>query len=129
MRAATYAAPAAAGDREDGEMAVFYFGQGQGGGVEENLRRWTSQFETGEKPRTAKQTVNGLPVTTIDLAGTYLASAGPMAGAKTAKPGYRLLGAIAEGPQGAVFFKFTGPAKTVAAHQPAFLSLVRSIRK
>jgi hypothetical protein len=129
MRAATYAVPAAAADKEDGEVAVFYFGPGEGGGVEDNLKRWTGQFQTSEKPAIRKQTTNGLPVTTIDLSGTYTASSGPMMAAKTSKPGYRLLGAIVEGPQGAVFFKFTGPAKTVAAHQGAFQKFIASIRK
>jgi hypothetical protein len=130
MRAATYTVPAAAGDKEAGEVAVFYFGQGQGGGVEDNLKRWEGQFQTSAKPSIKKQTINGLRVTTIDLTGTYLASGGPMMSApKTSKPGYRLLGAIVEGPQGAVFFKFTGPAKTVAANQAAFQNLIRSVRK
>ncbi len=129
MRAATYTVPAAGGDREDGECAVFYFGPGQGGSVEANVQRWISQFETKAKPQTAKKTINGLAVTTIDLSGTYLASAGPMSPAKTSKPGYRLLGGIVEAPQGPVFFKFTGPAKTVAANQAAFDKLLASLRR
>ena len=129
MRAATYAVPAAAGDKEDGECAVFYFGPGQGGGVDDNIKRWVSQFETSAKPATGKKTITGLAVTTIDLSGTYLASAGPMSPAKTSKPGYRLLGAIVEGPQGGVFFKFTGPAKTVAAGQAGFDKMLGSVRR
>ena len=74
----------------------------------------------------AKQTINGLAVTTIDGSGAYLA-AGPMAPSMVRKPGFRLLGAIVEGPQGAVFFKFTGPAKTVAAGQGAFQGLLKSL--
>jgi hypothetical protein len=129
MRAGTYLAPAAAGDKEGAELAIFYFGQGQGGDVDANIKRWTAQFDTKEKPRIDKQTVNGMPVTMMDLSGTYIASSGPMMAAKTSKPGYRLLGAIVEGPQGAVFFKFTGPAKTVAAHQAAFQKVVKSVSK
>ena len=129
MRAATYTVPASGGDKEDGECGVFYFGPGQGGGIDANLQRWISQFETQAKPQTAKKTVNGLSLTTIDLSGTYLASAGPMSPTKTSKPGYRLLGGIVEGPQGAVFFKFTGPAKTVSANQAAFEKLLASVRR
>jgi hypothetical protein len=51
-----------------------------------------------------------------------------MAGAGPAKSGYRLLGAIAEGPQGSLFFKFTGPAKTVAANQAAFQKMIQSLQ-
>ncbi len=50
-----------------------------------------------------------------------------MAGAKPA-PGYRLIGAIVEGPGGSVFFKLTGPAKTIAAQQKNFEQLLTSIQ-
>jgi len=135
MRAATYTAPKAAGDSEDGECAVFYFGPGQGGGVDANVKRWIGQFEApGAGPadklaKTSKRTVNGLPVTYIDLTGTYKPSGGPMMQATGSKPGYRLLGAIVEGPQGAVFFKFTAPAKTAAAQQAAFDALLKSVSR
>jgi hypothetical protein len=129
MRAATYAAPAAQGDREPAELAVYYFGAGQGGGVEDNLKRWTGQFQGAGKPEIRRQVVKGLRVTLIDLSGTYVAASGPMMAKKESKPGYRLLGAIVEGPQGPVFFKFTGPAKTVAAHQGNFQALIKSISK
>jgi hypothetical protein len=135
MRAATYSVPKTAGDAEDGEVAVFYFGPGQGGGVDANVKRWIGQFEApGGGPadklaKTSKTTVNGLPVTRIDLTGTYKPAAGPMMQATGSKPGYRLLGAIVEGPQGAVFFKFTGPAKTVAANQAAFEKMIKSVSR
>ena len=129
MRAATYTAPAAAGDTEGGECAVFYFGPGQGGGVDDNLKRWIGQFQQPEgKPQIKKQTIGGFSVTTVDLSGAYTGGGGPMAASRVAKPGYRLLGAIVEGPQGAVFFKFVGPAKTVAAQQPAFDGLLKSLK-
>jgi hypothetical protein len=135
MRAATYTVPKVAGDPEDGECAVFYFGAGQGGGVNDNIQRWIGQFEApGGGPsdklaKTSKGMLNGLPVTRVDLAGTYKAAAGPMMKASGSKPGYRMLGAIVEGPQGAVFFKFTAPAKTAAAHQPEFERLLQSISR
>ncbi len=128
MRAATYAVPAAAGDTEGGECVAYYFGPGQGGSAEANVQRWTGQLE-GAKPEVKKRTVHGLPVTTVDASGTYTGMGGPMAKAKTSKPGYRLLGAIVEGPEGSVFFKLTGPAKTIAANQKVFDQLVNSLSK
>jgi len=130
MRAATYVVPAAAGDKEDGECAVFYFGPGQGGGVDENVRRWMAQFEGGQSatPKTKAQTVQGLKVTTVEHAGTFLSGA-PMAPVKTPKPGYRLIGSIVEAPGGSVFFKLTGPAKTVEAAQASFDKMIGSVKK
>ena len=49
------------------------------------------------------------------------------AGSKPAA-GYRLLGAIVEGPGGSVFFKLTGPVKTIAAQQKNFEQLLASIQ-
>ena len=133
MRAATYRIAAAPGDKEDGECAAYYFGPGQGGGVEDNVKRWVGQFQqpdgrsSGELVQRRKQTINGLQVTTIDLSGAYTGAGGPMVAAKTSQPGYRLLGAIVEGPEGPIFFKFTGLAKTVAAEQAAFQSMLQSL--
>jgi hypothetical protein len=112
MRAATYIV-------DDAECVVYFFGPGQGGTVEANIDRWKGQF----KPSDAKvnhRTVHGLPVTTIDASGEYSGMGGPMAAAPTTKSGYRLLGAIVEGPGGNLFIKFTGPIKTVAANQQKF---------
>jgi len=134
MRAATYTVPAAAGDSEPGECAVFYFGPGQGGSVEANVDRWIAQFDQPDGKsskalaKTQKRTIGGLAVTTIDLSGAYTGAGGPM-GPKVTKPGYRLLGGIVEAPQGPVFFKFTGPAKTVAAQQGTFEKLLASVKK
>jgi hypothetical protein len=53
---------------------------------------------------------------------------GPMMGGAKPVPGYRLIGAIVEGPGGSVFFKLTGPAKTIAAQQKTFEQLIASIQ-
>ena len=133
MRVATYLIPKAAGDDEPGECAVFYFGRGQGGSVDLNLQRWRDQFEsdTGGQPSLAqrKSTINGLAVTTVSLAGTYLASMGPMfqSGA-VRKPGFRMLGAIIEAPEGNVFVKLTGPEETVLSADGEFQAFLNSLK-
>lgn len=133
MRMATYLIPKDAEDDEPGECAVFYFGRGQGGSVDLNLQRWRDQFESdsGGQPSLAqrKSTINGLAVTTVSLAGTYLASMGPMfqSGA-VRKPGYRMLGAIIEAPEGNVFVKLTGPEKTVLSADGEFQAFLNSLK-
>lgn len=134
MRVATYLIPMAEGDDEPGECAVFFFGRGQGGSVDLNLQRWRDQFETESggppSPAERKSTINDLAVTTVSLAGTYLASMGPMfqSGA-VRKPGYRMLGAIIEAPEGNVFLKLTGPEKTVLGAEGEFQAFLNSLRK
>jgi hypothetical protein len=45
------------------------------------------------------------------------------------KPGYRLLGAIVQAPEGPVFFKLTGPAATISTAESGFEALVSSLRR
>jgi hypothetical protein len=129
MRAATYVVQPQSGDAEGGECAVFYFGQGVGGDIESNVSRWVSQFEQPDGPKNESKEVNGLKVTIVQIAGTYLAPSGPMMMASGKKENFRLRGAIVEGPQGSVFFKFTGPDKTVTAATAAFDAMIGSLSK
>jgi hypothetical protein len=131
MRAATYSIPLAAGDQGIAECVVNYFGPGQGGGVEANIERWKNQVLGSDgKPATSKidkRTGRGVPITVIDTSGTYTGMGGPMMAGKPV-PGYRLIGAIVEGPGGSVFFKLTGPAQTIAAQQKNFEQMLASIQ-
>lgn len=128
MRVATYTIPAAKG-LDAGECGVFYFGKNQGGSAEENISRWGAQFEGAPSPTKSVETVAGMKVHRVQTSGTYLAPGGPMMQSQGKKPGYRLLGAIVEAPQGLVFFKCTGPAATIAANERAFDGLVKSVEK
>lgn len=135
MRVATYRTPFAAGDSDPGEVAVFYFGPQEGGTVDANVARWFNQFDqedgrpTGEVAERETIEVSGIRVTVVRTSGTYNAAAGPMAPRADLRPGYRLIGAIAEGPEGAVFFKFTGPARTVLEQEAHFFALVGSLQR
>ena len=133
MRTANFVVPGAGGD---GECAVHYFGPGQGGGVEANVRRWLGQFLGADgRPLAAAQakqlerTVNGIAVTTLDVSGTYLFKPFPMARQAVKKPGYRMLAAIASGPDAPIFFKLTAPDKTAAEAETAFHKMIDSLRK
>jgi hypothetical protein len=128
MRVASYGAPAAAGDPEGGECAVFFFGPGQGGPVQENINRWVGQFESPSAPRQSTQTVNGLKVSSVQVTGAYLAPSGPMMQSTGTKPNYELLGAIVEAPQGNVFFKLTGPRNTLDAAKGDFDRMLASLK-
>ena len=129
MRVATYTVPKATTDTEDGECAVFYFGSGQGGDVQSNIARWAGQFQTSQQPEQSTTDVNGIKVTLVKISGSYAAPSGPMMQSQGMKPNYRLLGAIVEAPEGAVFFKTTGPAATITAAEKQFSELVASIKK
>lgn len=134
MRKAQFMLPRAAGDPEDAELVVFYFGAGQGGSVEANLQRWYGQFTqpdsspSAEKARTAHDVVDGMNLTTVDLSGTYLGSMMPGTEAQN-KPNFRMLAAVLETPQGSYFFKLVGPEQTVAHWANSFSEFVKSAKK
>ena len=134
MRMATYDVPVvpaapAAGGGEAGECAVFYFGPSQGGDVESNFDRWIGQFENHGKISRASETHGGMTVKRVEVEGTYLAPSGPMMESSGSKKGWMLKGAIVEGPNGNIFFKFTGPKTTLEASAKEFDGLLASLRK
>lgn len=126
MRKASFVVPRAAGDSEDAEITVFYFGPGQGGSIDANVDRWVKQF--GEvKPSDVKRAdreANGLRQHTVELeSGAFTG----MGGGKP-KENFGLIGGIVETPSGAYFFKLTGPSKTVKQAKPDFYKLLDSIK-
>ena len=132
MRVATYTVRT---NREGtAECAVFYFGAGQGGGVQANIDRWVGQFQqpdgspSSDKAKTSRGEKAGWPLTRVEVSGTYAGGMGPGAQGQEPQPGYSMLGAIIEGPEGPVFFKLTGPEAVVEASRDAFGKLLESIR-
>ncbi|HEY2955418.1 MAG TPA: hypothetical protein VGK89_09255 [Candidatus Eisenbacteria bacterium] len=128
MRLATYVVPGAKGG-EKAECAVYYFGPGQGGGVEANLQRWLGEFHPLEKHDVRKRTPGGIEVTRIEARGTYVAHSMRSGEAQGEKPDWALMGAVVEGPAGDVFFKLTGSRATVDAAAADFDRMLDSMRK
>lgn len=113
-----------------GQLAVFHFGPGGGGGVQDNIQRWIGQMEpeAGAQPAIQElQTEHGFKVTWVEVVGTMLPSTMGM-GPDTPQPNSRLLGAVVEGPGGPWFFKATGPKDTLAAEREDFLAMLRNAR-
>jgi len=131
MRRAQYKVPGKAGD---GECVVFYFGPGQGGDPMSNAQRWAEQFTLADggpaqsAMKTSEIVVGGLKVFIVEVAGTYKGGMTMTAAPAEPKPGYRLLGAVAPGPDANWYFKFTGPDATVDAQRVAFMSMVSSLK-
>jgi hypothetical protein len=112
-----------------GELAVFFFGPGGGGGTEANLQRWVSQMEPAPGAEPERQTWQSGPLTIhlLALEGTVLPSSMGM-GPSDPVPDSMLLAAVVEGPGGPWFFKATGPRETLRAEMPAFEGMLRGIR-
>src|SRR4030095_16374838 len=120
MRVAQYSLPRAAGDTQDAELFVYYFG-GSGGTVEANIERWVGQMQQPDgRPSSAvakrqSRTINGLKVTLVDVPGTYVAEMTPGASQRHNSPNFHLRAAVIETSNGPSFLNLTGPANTGAA--------------
>lgn len=116
------------------ECVVFYFGPGQGGDARSNAARWGSQFRradgtgAGDGVKTREIKVGDIPVTMVEVAGTYV---GGMGGAPEGpeRPDYMLLGAIAAGEDANWFFRAIGPRATLEAQRGGFERMIRSVRR
>jgi len=122
MRVAQYKLP---GDAGDASLVIYYFGQGQGGKVEDNFDRWVGQMQqTRDKAKTENLTVNGMAVTLLDVSGTY--SGDMRGGSQTPQPNSRMRAAVIETPKGNYYIKLTGPDKTVTRWNDAFMAFIKS---
>jgi hypothetical protein len=131
MRRGQYRIPGPGGDAE---LAIFYFGAGQGGDATANAQRWAGQFtqpgggDPLEVMKTQTVDVRGTKVLLVETTGTYVNTAMSPADVGE-KPNYALLGAVVPGPDANWFFKMTGPQATVQAQREGFLKLLQSIQK
>ncbi len=125
MRKATYEAP---GDAGPAEIGVFYFGPGQGGGVEANIQRWLGQFSNiadGAMKRSEEE-LNGMKRFNIDIErGTF--QSGMPGGPSSPQKDWALAASIVETPVGHYYFKMTGPAQTVAAQKQALSQMLATV--
>lgn len=126
MRLAQAAIPGPGGP---GQLAVFYFGEGGGGGVEANIERWIGMMELapGTQPRRETFESNGLRITWLEVAGTMMPSQMGMGPAEPT-PNMRMLAAVIEGPRGPWFFRANGPDATLASQRDAFMGMLKSLR-
>jgi hypothetical protein len=112
--------------------AVFYFGQGSGGSVEENTKRWASQFldDAGKPatPKVEKGVAGGMPVTWVALDGKYArgVGTGPQGEAK-ARQSLRV--AVIETDRGNLFFQLWGDEKAIAKQYPTMKAIVSQMKR
>lgn len=136
MRVAQYKLPKAEGDGADGELVLYYFGQGQGGSKQANIDRWLNQMQQADgsaskdKAKIVNTTVNGMPVTTVDVVGKYNGGMASPAATPNAAPldmsNYRMRAAIIETPKGSYFIKLTGPQNTISHWDQAYNEYINS---
>jgi hypothetical protein len=128
LRAYQFKLPKTNSDPEDAELVIFFFGKGQGGGTEENVQRWQSMFQPpkgktiAEATKVDKMKVGKVPVTYVDVQGTFLSKFPPFdPNAKvTRKENFRRIGVVFDSENGPYFITLTGPSATVEHHKKGF---------
>lgn len=114
---------------EPAELVVFFFGAGQGGNVDANLERWRGQFTSADggavEPVIERFEVSGMPVTVVELTGTYRRN---VAGAPVpALADQTLVAAVIETERGTLFAQLHGASATVATQRAAFDVFLRGL--
>jgi hypothetical protein len=112
---------------DDATLAIF---KNIGGSIDDNLERWSSQFGyllSDSEVNIRAENINGMQVSIISIIGTYT---NRMAFSKPTqpKPNYRLLGAIADTPDGLYYFKLTGPNTVITGKIEEFTRFIKSLR-
>lgn len=134
MRQTQFKLPKADGDKEDAELAVFFFKGGGSGSVEANLKRQTAKFTPAEGKQAVEETVDkkfkvgSIDAVYQDVKGTFIKKPFPMAQTGTPMKGYRQLYVIFETKDGQYYMTLLGPEKTVEKHKKAFDEFLKNFK-
>jgi hypothetical protein len=127
LRVAQLRVPKVGADKQDAELVVFFF-KGQGGGVDANVQRWKGMFypprgkTIDDVSRVEKMKVGNVPVTYLDVYGTYKFKKAPFIPDSEAelRPDYRMLAVYFDSRNGPYFLRLVGPAATVEQNKKGF---------
>jgi hypothetical protein len=125
---------ARAGEGDDRKTARVYM-MPSGGGVEQNIERWKSQFSGIDKQaqKTTQLDLGQWKLYIVDIAGSFKdrVGGGPFAGGKVVqRPDHAMCGAILVHPDGRQYYvKMIGPAAVVKANRDTFVKMVKTIEK
>lgn len=114
--------------REPANINVFFFGQGMGGPVEDNIQRWAGQFRAPDggpvEPIVENFEVDGMPVALVELSGAYQGMGDPQP-----KPDQLMLSAIIDAPPGRLFIRLVGESATVEHNREDYMTFLRGLRR
>jgi hypothetical protein len=129
--------PKVEGDKDDAEFVVFFFGKDGGGGTEDNIKRWKTQFiapegkTLDEVSKLDKYKVGtAANVVCLDISGTFKYKNPPFSptAKEERKENFRRFNVIFDTDQGAYFITLTGPTKTMAKNKEAFDGWIKAFK-
>jgi hypothetical protein len=134
-RFAQFRVPKVGNDPQDAELVIFYF-EGQGGGVEDNVKRWKDMFypprgkSIDDVATVEKLKAGDVPVTLLEVHGTYKYKKAPFVPDSKAelRPNYRMLAAYFGSKNGPYFIRLVGPEATVAENKKGFETWLKNFK-
>ena len=125
------------GDRTqvgDARLVVYHFGAGGAGSTDANITRWAGQFRQPDGRSTIDVAgrdefeVNGIPVRTIAIEGTYVAAVTPGSEEHLNRPHRGLRAAVVLTDAGPYYFKVVGPVETVDRWTASLAEMIASLK-
>lgn len=128
--------PKADGDKEDALLIVFFFGTGQGGGIEANIQRWKNMVKPAEGAKesdaykTTEFKIGDVKATMFEANGTYMLKKRPFDPNEKAepRPDYRMVAVILETKNGPYYIRMYGPKKTMEANKKGFEDWIKNLK-
>lgn len=132
MRKDQFTLPKADGDKEDGDLAIFYFAGGAGT-IEQNLQRQRDKFLPAEgkdklEEKLGKINVGTIEATYQDVRGIYKKKPFPMAEKFTPMKDYGQLYVVFQTKDGQYYMNLLGPTKTVDKHKKDFEGWLKNFK-
>lgn len=121
-------------EERDAELIIFHFGEGGGGSVKDNMKRWKDMFQPpagksiDDATKVEEFKVGAVPVTYVDINGTYLFKVSPMAEKAEPRPKHRMLVVFFDSDKGPYFIRLVGPEKTIAQHKKGFDEWIKGFK-
>ncbi len=110
------------------QLNVYFFGEGMGGSVRENIDRWKNQFRSADgyevEPKVDEFEVDEMPVTFVELEGEWM-----QMGAAWYTKDQLFLAAIVDAPAGRIFIRFAGDEKTISHNREPFMEMIHGLRR
>jgi hypothetical protein len=128
--------PAVGADKNDAELVIFFFGEGAGGSVADNIKRWKAQMlppagkNIEDLAKLDKLKIGDVEAAYFDLQGTYLFKARPFDpnSPVSKRPNYRMIKVVFESKKGPYFISLLGPADAVALYKKGFDNWVKAFK-
>jgi hypothetical protein len=131
MHLMQFSIPKGAGDKDDTEVSLWYFGLNGSGSINEIFQRWIDEFDA--KDRKLKITTGTCPAgdyILMDISGTWDRKVPtPQGGLKIVHTTGREIAVAVKGRQGDYFYRLMGPETTVAANVDAFRTAISADAK